>query len=119
MTCPDEDEHIGHWGAFSRQTFISSKSFISEDLTLAICRIRSKRSLIFFVNGSKLFLMYIGNLEMSKYVPSSGLIKYIYTKSAIITSTLLVVKFEVNCYAVWMSETKSLCVFLKATLFLF
>lgn len=86
---------------------------------LAICRIRSKRLLIFFVNGNKLFLMYISNLEMSKHVPSSGFIKYIYTTSAIITSTLLVVKFEVNYYAVWMSETKSLCKFLKTILFFF
>lgn len=56
---------------------------------------------------------------MSKHVPSSGFIKYIYTKSAIITSTLLVVKFEVNYYAVWMSETKSLCKFLKTILSFF
>jgi len=63
--------------------------------------------------------MYISNLEVSKYVPFSGFMKYVYTKSAIIASTLLVVKFEVNYYAVWMSETKSLCMFLKTMLFIF
>lgn len=56
---------------------------------------------------------------MSKYVPSSGFMKYIYTKSAIIPSKLLVVKLEVNYYAVWMSKKKSLCMFLKKILFLF
>lgn len=37
---------------------------------------------------------------MPNYVPSPGFMKHIYTKSAIIASTLLGVKFEVNYCAV-------------------
>lgn len=87
MTCPDGDKCISHCFFFQ-----GSSSFAQKAMSLEICRTKSKRSLV--VNCGELFLMYVSNLEMPNYVPSSSFLKlFFFTKLAIIASAFLVVKF--------------------------